>query len=155
VFREVFEEIGRRCVEAGLVKGETLAVDGTMVAADASQHSRIRREELRDAAQVSRTVQQYLAELEQANPVAQPALVSTTDPDALLATKGRGLVRMAYYDNYLIDTASRVILEVEATHALFHQETAAARRMMERSWVFIPRIWQPTKPMAAESSWHG
>jgi transposase len=106
VFREVFEEIVRRCVEAGLVKGETLAVDGTMVAADASQHSRIRREELRDAAQVSRTVQQYLAELEQANPVAEPALVSTTDPDALLATKGRGSVRMAYYDNYLIDTAS-------------------------------------------------
>jgi transposase len=41
VFREVFEEIVRRCVEAGLVEGETLAVDGTMVAADASQHSRI------------------------------------------------------------------------------------------------------------------
>jgi transposase len=36
VFREVFEEIVRRCVEAGLVKGETLAVDGTMVAADAN-----------------------------------------------------------------------------------------------------------------------
>jgi hypothetical protein len=125
----VFEEIVRRCVEAGLVKGETLAVDGTMVAADASQHSR--REELRDAAQVSRTVQQCLAELEQANPVANPALVSTTDPDALLATKGGGAVRMAYYDNYLIDTFSRVILEVEATPALFHQETAAARRMME------------------------
>src|SRR6478736_443242 len=97
VFRKVFEEIVRRCLEAGLVKGETLAVDGTMVAADASQHSRIRREELRDAAQVSRTVQQYLAELEQANPVANPALVSTTDPDALLATKGGGSVRMAYY----------------------------------------------------------
>ena len=56
-------------------------------------------------AQVSRTVQQYLAELEQANPVAEPALVSTTDPDALLATKGGGSVRMAYYDNYLIDTS--------------------------------------------------
>jgi transposase len=96
VFREVFEEIVRRCVEAGLVDGETLAVDGTMVAADASQHSRIWREELRDAAQVSRTVQQYLAELEQANPVANPALVSTTDPDALMATKGGGSARMAY-----------------------------------------------------------
>jgi hypothetical protein len=39
---------------------------------------------------------------------------------------------MAYYDNYLIDTASRVILEVEATPALFHQEAVAARRMVER-----------------------
>src|SRR5206468_8992608 len=69
----------------------------------------------------------------QANPVAYPALVSTTDPDALMATKGGGSARMAYYDNYLVDTSSRVILEVEATPALFHQETAAARRMMERS----------------------
>jgi len=39
---------------------------------------------------------------------------------------------MAYYDNYLIDIASRVIPGVEATPALFHQETVAARRMLER-----------------------
>jgi transposase len=32
VFREVFEEIVRRCLEAGLVEGQNLAVDGTMVA---------------------------------------------------------------------------------------------------------------------------
>src|SRR5882762_12019606 len=50
VFREVFEEIVRRCVAAGLVQGETLAVDGTMVAADASQQSRVRREQLRRGA---------------------------------------------------------------------------------------------------------
>ena len=49
----MFEEIVRGCVEAGLVEGETLAVDGTTVTADASQHSRIRREELKEAAQVN------------------------------------------------------------------------------------------------------
>ena len=38
---------------------------------------------------------------------------------------------MAYFDNYLIDTSSRVILGVEATPALFHQEVVAARKMME------------------------
>ena len=37
VFREVFEEIVRRCLEAGLVEGQNLAVDGTLVGADASQ----------------------------------------------------------------------------------------------------------------------
>src|SRR5215469_3657094 len=36
VFREVFEEIVRRCVQAGLVEGKDLAVDGTMVEANAS-----------------------------------------------------------------------------------------------------------------------
>jgi len=38
---------------------------------------------------------------------------------------------MAYYENYLIDTTSRVILGVEATPALFHQEAMAARKMLK------------------------
>jgi transposase len=132
VFREVFEEIVQRCLEAGLVEGKNLAVDGTLVAADASRGSRIPREHLQEAAQVSRTVKAYLSELEKENPVSNAELVSTTDPDAIWTTKGGGTAVMAYYDNYLIDTASRVILDVEATPALFHQETVAARRMVER-----------------------
>ena len=132
VFRKVFEEIVQRCLEAGLVEGKNLAVDGTLVAADASRGSRIPREQLQEAAQVSRTVKEYLSELEEKNPVSNAELVSTTDPDAILTTKGGGTAVMAYYDNYLIDTASRVILDAEATPALFHQETVAARRMMER-----------------------
>lgn len=46
VFREVFEHIVRRCLEAGLVEGKNLAVDGTLVGADASRQSRVRREPL-------------------------------------------------------------------------------------------------------------
>jgi len=131
VFREVFEEIVRRCLEAGLVAGKNLAVDGTLVAADASRQSRVRREQLKEAAPISQTVREFLAELEELNPVSDAEMVSTTDPDAILATKGGGTAVMAYYDNYLIDTSSRVILGVEATPALFHQETVAARRMVE------------------------
>src|SRR5712691_8713997 len=131
VFREVFEEIVRRCLEAGLVAGKNLAVDGTLVAADASRQSRVRREQLKEAAPISQTVSEFLAELEELNPVSDAEMVSTTDPDAILATKGGGTAVMAYYDNYLIDTSSRVILGVEATPALFHQETVAARRMVE------------------------
>lgn len=132
VFRKVFEEIVQRCLEVGLVEGKNLAVDGTLVGADASRGSRIPREQLQAASQISRTVEEYLSELEGENPVSDAELVSTTDPDAILATKGGGTAVMAYYDNYLIDTTSRVILDVEATPALFHQETVAARRMVER-----------------------
>ena len=115
VFQEVFEEIVRRCLAVGLVEGQHLAVDGTLVAADASAQSRVSRERLVEVAQLSRTVQQYLAELEQQNPVAQSAeseepprdasgSISTTDPDAAwTAAKGRPPM-LAYYDNYLIDT---------------------------------------------------
>jgi transposase len=132
IFREVFEEIVGRCLEVGLVEGKSLAVDGTMVRADASPASRVPREQLKEVAQVSRTVEEYLAELDQVNPVYCAEMISTTDPDAILTSKGGGTAAMAYYDNYLIDTTSRVILGVEATAARFSQETAAAQKMVEQ-----------------------
>ena len=120
VFREIFEEIVRRCLQAGLVEGKNLAVDGTMIEANASPQSRI-----------PRTAREYLTELEKDNPVSDRKMTSTTDPDAVWAKKV-GPAKMAYFDNYLIDTRSRVILGVEATPALFHQETVAARKMVEQ-----------------------
>ena len=132
LFREVFEEIVCRCLKEGLVEGKNLAVDGTMIKADASQASRVPRAQLKAAAQVAKTAAEYLTELEQDNPVSGSEMVSTTDPDAILATKGGRTAAMAYYDNYLIDTTSRVIVGVEATPARFSQEAVAARRMVER-----------------------
>ena len=40
---------------------------------------------------------------------------TSTRVSFILATKGRRTAAMAYYDNYLVDTASRVIVGVEAT----------------------------------------
>ena len=137
VFRKVFEEIVQCCLKAGLVEGRNLAVDGTLVIANASQQSRVPRERLAEIAQVSRTVQEYLNELEKQNPMADPEerpiaqeKVSTTDPDAAWAVKN-GPATLGYYDNYLVDTTSRVILSVDATPARFRQEVLAARRMIE------------------------
>lgn len=142
VFREVFEEIVRRCLAAGLVEGRNLTVDGTLVQANASRQSRVPREQLAERAQVSRTVREYLTELEQQNPAAEAeqtpraassgsGRVSTTDPDAAWGHK-YGPPALGYYDNYLMDNASRVILAVEATPARFSQEAAAARQMLTR-----------------------
>src|SRR6202166_945636 len=90
VFREVFEEIVRRCLEAGLVEGQNLGVDGTIVGANASRQSRVPREQLKEVAQLSRTLRRYLTELEQENYVSDAEMVSTTDPDAIWTTKGSG-----------------------------------------------------------------
>ena len=61
--------------------------------------------------------------------------MSTTDPDATWAVKS-GPAELGYYDNYLVDTTSRVILSVHATPALFSQETLAARHMLEHASQF-------------------
>ena len=68
LFEQLFEEIVARCLEAGLVRGDDLSVDGSFVEANASKESRIPREQLAEAAQVNQTVRQYLVELEQQNP---------------------------------------------------------------------------------------
>jgi len=144
VFRDFFEHIVRQCIDVGLVAGQRFSVDGTIIAANASSQSRIPREELPEIAKVSRTVQEYLFELETDNgsdpdapPGKPPSLadtdgkVSTSDPDAAWATKG-GPIHLSYYDNYLIDNASNIIMDVEATPARTSQEIVAARRMLER-----------------------
>jgi transposase len=135
LFQQLFEEIVNRCEQAGLVKGEHMSVDGSFVQANADHHSRIPREQLAEVAKVNRTVREYLAELEQENPVEPPVpqqdKVSTTDPDSTFATKG-GPARLGYYDNYLVDNSSCIIVGVQATPARLSHESAAARAMIER-----------------------
>ena len=55
VFLKVFEQIVQRCLQAGLVEGRNLAVDGTLACASASSQSRVPREKLVEVAQIPRT----------------------------------------------------------------------------------------------------
>jgi hypothetical protein len=106
------------------------------VEANAAKQSRIPREQFVEAAQVHHAVRQYLQELEQQNPVEEPVHtqdeVSTTDPDSTYATKGGTPARLGYYDNYLVDNPSCVIVGVQATAARLSQETVAAEDMLTR-----------------------
>jgi len=136
LFEQLFEQIVRQCVEVGLVQGKNLSVDGSFVEANAAKESRIPREQLGAAAEVHQTVRQYLKEVEEQNPVEEPVheqdQVSTTDPDSTYATKGGTPARLGYYDNYLVDNESCVIVGVQATAARMSQETVAAQNMLSR-----------------------
>jgi len=154
LFEQLFERIVRQCMEAGLVRGQELSVDGSFVEANAAKESRIPREQLAEAAQVHHTLRQYLVELEEQNPVEEPVheqeQVSTTDPDSTYATKGGTPARLGYYDNYLVDNASCVIVGVQATAARLSQETVAAKDMLTRF-----RQWQGRDPesVAADATY--
>jgi transposase len=147
LFEQLFEEIVKQCVEVGLVQGMHLSVDGSFVEANAAKESRIPREQLVEAAQVNHTVRQYLKELAEQNPIAEPVheqdQVSTTDPDSTYATKGGTPARLGYYDNYLVDNPSCVIVGVQATAARMSQETVAAQDMLTRF-----TRWQGREPVS-------
>src|ERR1700680_3400560 len=154
LFEQLFEQIVRQCVEVGLVQGTHLSVDGSFIEANAAKESRIPREQLAEAAQVHHTVRQYLREVEEKNPVEAPGpeqdQVSPTDPDSTYATKGGTPARLGYYDNYLVDNHSCVIVGVQATAARMSQETVAAQDMLTRF-----TQWQGREPesVAADTTY--
>jgi len=154
LFEQLFEQIVRQCVEVGLVQGKHLSVDGSFVEANAAKESRIPREQLAEAAQVQQTVRQYLKEVAEQNPVEEPVheqdQVSTTDPDSTYATKGGTPARLGYYDNYLVDNDSCVIVGVQATAARMSQETVAAQDMLTR---FVQRQGRKPASIAADATY--
>jgi len=129
-------------------------VDGSLAEANAAKQSRVPREQLAEVAQVHHTIRQYLKELEEQNPLEEPVheqdQVSTTDPDSTYATKGGTPARLGYYDNYLVDNHSCVIVGVQATTARMSQETVAAQNMITRF-----AEWQRRKPesLAADTTY--
>src|SRR6201987_4936621 len=154
LFEQLFEQIVRQCVAVGLVQGKHLSVDGSFVEANAAKESRIPREQLAEAAQLHHTGRQYLKEVEEQNPVEEPAhqqeQVSTTDPDSTYATKGGTPARLGYYDNYLVDNDSCVIVGVQATAARMSQETVAAQDMLTR---FVQRQGRKPASIAADATY--
>jgi hypothetical protein len=128
-------------------------VDGSFIQANADHHCRVPREQLAEVAKVNHTVREYLAELERENPVEAPVAqqdkISTTDPDSTYATKG-GPARLGYYDNYLVDNASCVIVGVQATAARLSQESVVARDMIER---YGERYGSPPQTLATDTTY--
>ncbi len=144
VFRAVFEQVVRRCVEAGLVPGENAAVDGSQVDADASRHKRLPGDRVPKAWTTDRgaqahPVREHLDALDAAVPPGPdeprheaPKYLSPTDPAAAWSIK-HGVGVFAYETNLLVDTAHGIIVDVEATPARLSQEIVAAKAMLARA----------------------
>lgn len=136
IFRWVFEEVVRRCMAAGLVKGEGFAVDASLVAANASHQHSIQPGEQCDwnsPAIDTRAMREYLAALDgEALAAAAPRKVSLSDPHARWTAATGGIAFFAYSTNYLIDTAHGMILDVEATPAHRTAEVESTKLMVDR-----------------------
>jgi transposase len=135
-FRWLFDDVVRRCMAAGLVKGEGFAVDASIVAADASAQRGEPGEakiDWADPVLSTRAVREYLEALDdEALAETMPKRISLTDPLARWTAAPGGPALFAYSTNYLIDTAHGVILDVEATPAHRTAEVESTKVMVER-----------------------
>jgi transposase len=140
LLRRVFERVVGSCIGAGLVGGESFAVDASLIEADANRQRSIPGKDWSkevNPATASRAVRDYLATLDDAAFGAatevEPKFVSPADPAAQWTGAMKGPAFFAYADNYLIDARCGVIVDVEASRAIRQAEVGAARTMLERT----------------------
>ena len=152
---KILEKTVQQCVEAGLVSGRHVSVDGTRIRADASIASLEPIEppaSLQDHLLERCGWEKYVPENEapeppdddEPRPRSEPdfrgkelknhTVRSSSDPDARLYRKqdGEGC-RLSYLGHFCIDTKSRVILSAGATKAHTSAEWEAGERLIDEA----------------------
>ncbi|MEJ8563554.1 IS1182 family transposase [Yoonia sp. GPGPB17] len=140
LLRHLFETTVGRCIEEGLVSGQRMAIDASLIEADANKQYSAPKDEW-DAARVDRgaaprAVKEYLDTLDEAafgaaTPV-QPKFTSFSDPASQWTAARKGPAFFSYSDNYLIDTDHGVIVDVEATRSIRQAEVGSTKTMLDR-----------------------
>lgn len=139
VFERFFQEVLSKCVKAGLVKGEKVFADSTLINANASLKSIVSKSEARE---VQYTPREYVEKVFEENPVdgekgdepvpggSGPSEVakqkgdkitskthySRTDPEASLVTRPWKGLMIAYKGHFTVDSG-RVITALKVTPA--------------------------------------
>ena len=134
LLRRLFESILRRCIDYGLVGGESFAVDASLIKADANRQNGV---EVVPPEAAGRAFDEYLAVLDDAAFGAAteivPKFISPADPAARWTGAHGGQAFFAYSTNYLIDVDNAIIVDVEPTTAIRQAEVLAAKRMIGRT----------------------
>ena len=124
-----------QCVRVGLVKGEHMSVDGSFVQADATNGSRIARATGRSGASEPHGsgVSHRTGRAEWGRGAGADASAKQGIDHGSYATyfsKGNMFATLGYFDNYLIDNPSCVIVGVQGTGVSLRHESMAARDMI-------------------------
>ncbi len=122
-FRKIFQRTVRACIDAGLVDGETVHVDATLIRANVSWESlsaahaeevlRTNGEERQDAPEDAGMPPKRGRP--RTKPKA-PKKISKTDPEATLATSSRDFhLQPSYKQHTAVDDKAGVVVDVEVT----------------------------------------
>lgn len=141
LLRHLFESVVARCIAEGLVSGQRLAVDASLIEADTNGQNSTSKEEWEpdkiDPEDAPRAVREYLETLDEAAFGAatsvQPKFTSHSDPASQWTAARKGPAYFAYSANYMIDTDHAVILDVEATRSVRQAELGAMQTMLDRT----------------------
>ena len=116
VFEHFFERIVFQCVEAGLVDGEKIFVDSSLIDADASSNSVVDMQSLKRYLRSNyREFEKRLSDCEdeEKKGVVNSRYISTTDPDASIVRRGER--KICYQAHRSVDSSHEVITATDVT----------------------------------------
>lgn len=120
VFEQLFAKTVRQCLEAGLIDGEKLHVDSSLVRADASLNSVVRV----TLAKLEEGAQEQQKEEDRGGPGGgsgggtNEKFQSTTDPEATLVRHSAGKALPSYKNHRALDDLAGVITVTQTTTAI-------------------------------------
>jgi len=140
LLRHLFEKTVARCITNGLVSGQRLAADASLIEADANKQNSTPKEDWDhsaiDPSDAPRAVREYLDVLDDAAFGAasevEPKFTSHSDPSSQWTAARKGPAFFAYSTNYLIDTDHSVIVDVEGTRSIRQAEVSSVCTMLDR-----------------------
>jgi len=140
LLRHLFDTTVARCIAEGLVSGQRMAVDASLIEADANKQNSTPKEnwdsDAIDPNDAPRAVREYLDVLDDAAFGAasevEPKFTSHADPASQWTAARKGPAFFSYSTNYLIDTDHSVIVDVEATRSIRQAEVGSTKTMLKR-----------------------
>lgn len=156
VFSDVFDEIVRKCIEAGLIDGKLLLTDSTHIRANA-------RNDLREVIEVPDTPTEYMQKLDREayelglikEPVeydtakTKEVTKSITDPECGLMKRPGKPIGFHYLDHQTCDSKHGIITDVFVTAGNVHDSTPHTARLKYQ----IDKFDLKTEAICADASY--
>lgn len=132
-FKTFFEHIVLQCADAGLIDGSKLFMDSSIVQADASNNSVIKKHGLKRYLNKSYQILESRLEKEKTSSAkddnnkapksgaANKKHISTTDPDASVSRRGKGKSKLEYQVHRGVDSKCEIITATEVTPGEVHE----------------------------------
>ena len=132
-FKTFFERIVLQCADAGLIDGSKLFMDSSIVQADASNNSVIKKHGLKRCLNKSYQILESRLEKEKTSSAkddnnnapksgaANKKHMSTTDPDASVSRRGKGRSKLEYQVHRGVDAKCEIVTATEVTPGEVHE----------------------------------
>ena len=157
VFRDIFDEIVRKCMEAGLVTGKLLMTDSTHIKANA-------RNDLREIIEVPDTPSEYMKKLDKEafelglikEPVSydtdktKKITKSTTDPESGLLNRPGKPNAFCYLNHQTCDADNGIITDVFVTSGNIHDCVPHLSHIEYQ----LEKFWFKTESICADAAYN-